>query len=168
MKLEHVNWQFTMARRRDWASCCRRQRQKIGTGILYLVAMAHPYQRVVRYIAKERLGWIQHAALGPAEPPQAGEAVNFGPQDVAGQMHAIADPQDWQPEVEDRGIAPRSARFVYARRAARKDQGERIELANSLCRDIVTDDPRKRMPLTNPARDQLDVLGTEIEDQDGA
>jgi hypothetical protein len=29
----------------------------------------------------------------------------------------------------------------------------------------VADNPREGMTLTNPARDQLDVLGTEIEDQ---
>jgi hypothetical protein len=32
----------------------------------------------------------------------------------------------------------------------------------------VADDPGERMVLANPARDELDVLGAEIEDEHGA
>ena len=60
------------------------------------------------------------------------------------------------------------ARLVDARRPAGKDDRQRVQLADSLCRDVVADDPREGMPLANPARDELDVLGTEIKDEYGA
>ena len=57
--------------------------------------------------------------------------------------------------------------LVDARRPAGEDQGQRVQLADPLGRDVVADDPREGMPLANPPGDELDVLRAEIEDQDG-
>ena len=57
------------------------------------------------------------------------------------------------------------ARLVHARRAAREDHRQRVELADPIRRDVVADDPRERVPLANPAGDELDVLRTEVEDE---
>ena len=129
-----------------------------------LVAVAHPHDGLVRDVAKERLGRVQHTAFGAAE--LAGRvALDLAPHRLAGQLHPVADPQDRQPQLEDRRIALRRSGLVDTRRTAREDQGQRVELANPLGRDVVADDPREGMPLANPARDELDILSTEIEDQ---
>ncbi len=57
------------------------------------------------------------------------------------------------------------ARLVYARRSAGEDHRQRVELADTIRRDVVADDPRERVPLANPTRDELDVLRTEVEDE---
>ena len=58
-----------------------------------------------------------------------------------------------------------AAGLVNTRRPARENQGERVELANSLGRNVMTDDPGKRMPLAHAASDELHILGTKIEHQ---
>ena len=62
----------------------------------------------------------------------------------------------------------RCPRLVNARRAAGENDRQRIQLADALRRDVVADDPRKGMAFANPARNELDVLGTEIEDENGS
>ena len=166
MKLEAVDRQLAMPHRRDRAGRGRGQRQEIAAGVVDLVAVAHPDDRLARDVVEERLGRVQHAALGAAE--LAGRRrIDLGPHRLAGQLHPVADPQDRHAQLEDRRIALRCPGLVDARRPAREDQGQRVQLANSLGRDVVADDPRKRMPLAHPARDELDVLSTEIQDQYG-
>ena len=58
---------------------------------------------------------------------------------------------------------PRARKRSPARRRGSSASG--FELADPLGRDVVADDPRERMPLAHPARDELDVLRTEIEDE---
>ncbi len=71
------------------------------------------------------------------------------------------------PRSKSARVAVGRARLVHARRPAREDQGQRVELADPLGRDVVPDDPREGVPLAHPAGDELDVLGAEIEDQNG-
>ncbi len=61
----------------------------------------------------------------------------------------------------------RGARFVDAGRPPRKDQCKRIELTHAGSRDVVTDNLGIRVPLADPPRDELDVLGPEIENEHG-
>ena len=167
MKLEPVDRQLVMPHRRDRAGRGRGQGQKTGPGVVELIAMAHPDGRFLRDVAKERLGRIQHMTLGAAELA-CRRRVDLAPQHLAGQLHPVADPQDRQPQLEDRRIALRRPGFVNTRRPARENQGERVQLANPLGRDVMADDPRKRMTLANPASNELHILSTEIKDQYGS
>ena len=129
--------------------------------------MAHPDDRS-RAGRRERAARTGRAhGIGAAELA-SGRRIDLGPHRLAGQLHPVADPQNRQAQLEDRRIALGRSGFVDTRRPAREDQGQRVQLANALGRDVVADDPRKRMPLANPARDELDILSTEIKDQYGS
>ena len=58
--------------------------------------------------------------------------------------------------------------LVHAARTAGEDQGQRVQLPDPLGRDVVADDPREGVPLADPPCDELDVLCSEVEDQDGS
>src|SRR5216683_5738483 len=96
----------------------------------------------------------------------AGARFDFTAQDLTGQLHAVANPQRRDAEVEDGWIALGSARLINAGRAAGKDQPARAELGNARGREVVADDLAEDVLLPNPAGNQLAVLRTEVEDQD--
>ena len=111
---------------------------------------------------------VEHAAFHAAEFAARRVGLDRDAHRLADQLHAVADAQDRHAQLEDRRIAVRSAGLVNAGRAAGEDDRQRIELADSFRGDVVADDPREGMMLANPARDELDVLGAEIEDEDGS
>ena len=89
------------------------------------------------------------------------------PSDLGRELHAVADPQHRYAHPEKSRVAVRRPGLVDALRPAREDHRQRIQLADALGRDVVPDDPGERVPLADPPGDELDILGPEVEDQDG-
>ena len=90
-------------------------------------------------------------------------ALHFAAERLAHQLHAVADAEHRDAELEDLRIALRRAVGVHARRAAGEDQPLRRELAHPLGRDVVPHDLAVHVLLADPAGDQLDVLRAEVE-----
>ncbi len=166
VKLETINRQPVMAGRGDRARRGGGQRDEIGTQVLDLVAVTHPDDNLTRDILKQRLSRIDHAAGGAAELACRGRN-DLGTQIQARQLHPVANPQDRHAQREDPRIAAGSAGFVDAGRSPRKNQGERVELAHALGRNVMTDNPRIGVPFADAPGDQLNVLGPEIENEHG-
>ncbi len=142
-------------------------RQEVAAGLVDLVAVAHPDDRVGGDVAEERVLLVEHATVGAAVLAAGRVGLDAGPQRVGGKLQAVADPQDRDAELEELRVAFRGAGLIHAPRSAREDQGQRIELADTLGRDVVPDDPREGVPLTHPTRDELHVLRAEIQDEHG-
>ena len=121
--------------------------------------------RLARDVVEERLGRVEHAALHAPELAACRVGLDRSSHRLADQLHPVADPQDRHAQLEDRRIAVGCAGLVDARRAAGEDHRQRVQLADPLGRDVVADDPREGMALADPARDELDVLRTEIQDE---
>ena len=168
MELEPVERERLVLHGGDRAGRGHGQRDEAGAGVVNLVAVAHPDDGLVRHVVEEGLGGIEDPALGPAELASRGRALDLAPQGLGRQLHAVADPQHRDAHPEERRVAVRGARLVDAARAAGEDEGQRVQLADPVGRDVVPDDPREGVPLANPAGDELDVLCSEVEDQDGS
>ena len=93
-------------------------------------------------------------------------ALHLAAQRLADQLHAIADAQHGQAEVEDFRVAPRRARLVDAGRPAGQDQPLGGQLANPFGRQVVPHNFAVNLLLPHPPGDQLGVLRAEIQHQD--
>ncbi len=98
---------------------------------------------------------------------RARAGADHAPQGLADKLHPVADPQDRHIQLEEPGIAPGRAGLINAGGTSRQDQGQRVQLADPIDRHVVAHDPGEGVPFPDPTGDQLDVLGAEIENQDG-
>jgi hypothetical protein len=85
---------------------------------------------------------------------------------LTGQLHAVADAQHGDVEIEQVRIAARGAGSIDAGRAAGENQAARFQLGHALRRDVVADDLTKDVQLADAAGDELAVLRAEIKDED--
>ena len=85
---------------------------------------------------------------------------------VRHQLHSVANSQNRNPQGKNLRIRMRRALVVNAGRSARENNAFRAERGGFLRRNVKLDDLRINLALANPARDDLRVLRTEIEDQD--
>ena len=90
-------------------------------------------------------------------------ALHAAAERLAHELHAVADAEHGDAEIENRRIALRRAVGINARRAAGKDEPFRRELANARGRDIVPHDLAVHVLLAHAARDELGVLRAEVE-----
>ena len=163
MKLQAVDRQSAMLDRGDRASAGLGQRHEIAGDGRHLIAVAHPDFGFVGDPV-EQIGVRHDPHMGPAI--FAGRsAFDLPAQRLADQLHAVADAQHGNAQLENRRIAMRSAGFVNARRAARKNQAARGQLLHAGGRDVVPHDFAIDALLAHPPGDQLGVLRAEIEDQ---
>ncbi len=93
--------------------------------------------------------------------------MDLAPEGLARQLHPVADPQDRHAQREDRRIAAGAPGSYTLDGPPERIKRQRVELPHPLGRDVVADDPRKGVPLADPPRDELDVLGPEIKHQYG-
>ena len=82
---------------------------------------------------------------------------------AAGSLHAVADAQDGDSQVEDGRIGLGRLRIVNAGRPTGKDQPARGQFADSFGRQVVTDELAKDVGIANPPGDQLGRLTTKVE-----
>ena len=73
--------------------------------------------------------------LRPAELPRLG-GLDLPAEDLAAELHAVADAEDGDAEIEDRRIAFGGVRFVNAARAAGEDDAFGVEPLDFFGRDI--------------------------------
>ena len=130
-----------------------------------LVAVAHPHlQR--RLHAREERTLRSHAQLcAPVLPRTA--AHDLAPQRLHGDLHAVADPEDRDAEIEDRGVDRRGALLVDAGGAAGEDDAARFFRQDLRGGDVEGNDLAVDVALANAPRDELAILGAEVEDEDG-
>ncbi len=102
--------------------------------------------------------------MGPAVLPR-GSTFHAAAEGLARQLHAVADAQHGQSEVEDLRIALRRPGLVDARRPAGENQPFGTDLSDPLGRDIVANDLAINLLLANATGDQLGILRPEIEDE---
>src|SRR5258708_37827598 len=81
-------------------------------------------------------------------------------------LHAIADAQHRNAQLEDPIGRFRRGVFVCGGRAAREDDPARSEVADERLADLEGMQLAIHLRLPDPARDQLRVLRAEVEDED--
>ncbi len=84
---------------------------------------------------------------------------------LAHELHAVADAEHGDAEVEDGGVALGRAFGVHARWAAGENQPFRGQFANAVGRDVVPHDLAVHVLLADAAGDELGVLRAEIENE---
>ena len=84
---------------------------------------------------------------------------------VSGQLHAVANTEDGNVEIEEFWVALRRVGIVDARRSARKDDSDRFAGENFLDRYVVSDDFAVDVLVADPSCDKLCELGAEVEDE---
>src|ERR1035437_3302117 len=82
-------------------------------------------------------------------------------------MKAVADAEDWDSTGPDRRIWMRRAFFVDAVGTARQDDGLGLAGDDLAPGGVEREQLRVDVQLANPARDQLAVLASEVQDDDG-
>ena len=82
------------------------------------------------------------------------------------ELHAVADPENGNAQVQMRLVDQRSTRIVDARRPAGQDEPFRPEGLDLFEAGIVGEYLAIDLGLAYPAGDQLGILGPEVEDQD--
>src|SRR5205814_4033253 len=100
---------------------------------------------------------------GLAELAGAGAVDAAAGQVLRHQLHAVADAERRDAEVEDRGIDVWRALGVHRRRPAREDQRDRIAAADLLRARAVRDELRVDTGLAHAPRDQLRILPAEVD-----
>src|SRR6266516_2024979 len=78
-------------------------------------------------------------------------------------LNAVTDAQDRNAEFEDGLVRQRRVLGIHARRSAGKDQPARLERGDFLRRRVIAEDGGINVALADAARDDLRVLGPEIE-----
>ena len=87
-------------------------------------------------------------------------------EDMGHEVHPVADAEDREAPVEDRGVDQGCAGLVYARRPAGQDHADHAARCQLAGGDVVREDLAVDAGLADAARDELDVLAAEIEDRD--
>ena len=108
---------------------------------------------------------LGHGERGPAELADL-RALDAPALDEDERLHAVADAQHGDPELEQRRIQPRRALRVHGGRAAREDQPLRAALAHLVDADVVRQELGEDPELAHPPGDQLGVLPAVVEDDD--
>jgi hypothetical protein len=108
---------------------------------------------------------IQHGVVRAAELPHLG-TLDAPAEREHERLHAVADAQHRDPELQQRRIQARSARRVHRRRAAGEDQPLRIAAGDLLDADVVRQELGEHAALAHAPRDQLGVLAAVVQDDD--
>ena len=112
----------------------------------------------------------QPARLGHRQP-RAAELPHLGALDPAAErehqrLHAVADAEHGDPELEQLRVQPRGAGRVHRGGAAGEDQALGPAAAHLLDADVVRQQLGEHAALAHAPRDQLRVLPAVVEDDD--
>ena len=126
--------------------------------------MAHPHfdglsetGKQVLIVINVKPGQAVLPTLGPADHPA---------EKMADDLKSVADAENRNAHVEKGLVRQWRARRVYAGRSAGKDQPFGAHLMEGFIGDGVRHDFAIHMMFADSARDQLGILGAEIEDED--
>ncbi len=155
----HGGHRGVRARRRD-AEAWRRRRDE--------VAVARPDPQFRRHVGKQDSGRAlrRHRDRGRAELAVRGRSDGAA-EAVRHQLHAVANAKHRHAEVEHCRIAYRGAGIGHALRTARQDDAGRLPVANRLDRRGRRPDFRIDRQLAQATCDELRVLRSEVENDDG-
>ncbi|MEY2794486.1 MAG: hypothetical protein RIR10_202, partial [Planctomycetota bacterium] len=129
-----------------------------------LIAVAHPHG-CVRIHACEEIAMLAHIDLCAAELAVI-RAFDLATEDVAHQLHAVANAEDWKSKRKDCGIAGRRALLKDARRTTGEDDALRCDAADLFRGDPRTHQQTKDTAFAHATGDQLRRLAAEVEDED--
>ncbi len=129
------------------------------------VEVAHPHRELRRLLVQQetvtRPGQCGSAVLAPT-------GVNDGATQLQGhELRAVADTQDGDAQFVDGQVEQRGTLHVDRLGAAAEDDPRRVVLGDLGRGDGVRDDLAVHPGLANPPRDQLGVLGAEVDDENG-
>jgi hypothetical protein len=141
------------------------QGDELGRQVVDLVAVTHPHRHLARQAVDERLVGLDDRQLGPPELPRPGR-LHLTAQELRTELHAVADAQDRNAQVEDARVALGRVRLVNATRAAAENDPLGLELAEFFDRRVRAHQLGEDALLPHPAGDELNVLRPEIEDRD--
>ena len=130
-----------------------------------IVGMAHPAHRTVADILEKlRSGIlkIQRLLSVFADFGRVGDSAEL----LSHELSPVADPEDRNTEIVDRGIHLRRAFLMRTARAACKNDADRVDFPDPVDGDIVRNDLRIDPVFADAAGNQLIVLRAEIHDDD--
>ncbi len=128
------------------------------------VAMGHPAGLAVGQAGEEPAG-LAHGELRAPELPDLG-ALDRAAELRGDELHAVADAEHRDAELEQLAIQARRARRVDRRRTAGEDEPLRLAAADLLGPDVVGQQLAEDAELAHPAGDELRVLTAVVEDDD--
>ncbi len=136
------------------------------------VAVAHPYvEQAVALVVDPVLDVGQQRRVATSAHLGVAELVHVARLHAAAELgrhglHPVADPQHRHAELEHRGRRGRGARDGDRFRSAREDDAAGAEDPDLFLARVPGMDLAIDTQFPHPARDELRVLGPEIEDQD--
>ena len=164
VELDPVEAALDVLQRGDGRLGRARQRGEARRRLVDRVAVRHPARLLGRRAGQ------QPARLGDGQP-RAAELADLGALDPPAErqherLHAVADAEHGDPELEQLRIQPRRALRVHGGGAAGEDQALRVAAADLLDADVVRQQLGEDAALAHAAGDQLRVLPAVVEDDD--
>ena len=164
MELDRVEALRLVADRRVRAVAARRRDLEALRDLRDAVAMAHPDDELVGEALEELVARLdRHLGLAVLAPLAR---LHLAAEFLAHELHAVADAEHGEPEVEDAVVNARRPVLEHAVGAAREDDALRHVLAELRRGRVETDDLREDLLLTDATRDELRVLRTVVENDD--
>lgn len=128
------------------------------------IPVAHPHDAVFRQVG-EQVGGIQNVQSGTAIFPLLG-CFHLAPQLLHHELHAVAHPQNRDPQVPNLGVTHRSGWLIHRVGAPGEDNALRLQLPQLLSRGAIGKDFRIDVGFADAAGNELRVLGSKIENDD--
>ena len=150
---------------RDGRSRARGQHVEAGRRLGDAVAVAHPGLLLAAQPLEEQPR-LEHAERRLAELAEVG--ARHGAAEVERQaLHAVADAEHRDAQIEDLGVELRGVVDVHAHGAAGEDDALGRVGLDALDGHVVRHELRVHAALAHAARDELAVLRPEVEHEDG-
>jgi hypothetical protein len=137
-----------------------------------LVAVAHPHpEQAVTFGVALVLDAFEQLRVAPRPHQRMPELAHFPrlhrPAELLRhRLHAVADAEHWNAQLERRARRGRGRFVVGGKMAAGEDHAPGAKIAHERVSHVPWVDLAVDLRLAHAARDQLRVLGAEIEDQD--
>jgi hypothetical protein len=143
---------------RDWHGLGGSQHLEAGRYRLHAVAVAHPHRRALTCLETiEQIVGLQNRELGTTVLPLRG-AVHGTAAQLSDQVHPVADAQDRDTQVKQRGIRAGDVVPIDARRPSREHHTGRLRVPDPVDRAARRVDLAVDALLSDTPRDELRVL----------
>src|SRR5262245_23743117 len=163
MELQPINGSRAMANRGDRARVRGGQREEVLAHRVDLIAVAHPGNRFAGNAGEQAVGFLN--ADMRTSKLAAARRLHLAAERLAGELHAVADAEHGNAEVEDRRVELRRPRLVDAGRSTGENKAAWCQLADTRRRYVVTHDLAKDILLAHAPSDELAVLRAEVDDE---
>ena len=164
MELDPVDRAFGRLERRHRRRGRRRERGESGRRREHRVAVGHPAALLRRRAGQQPAG-LRDRELRAPELPDLG-ALDAAAQLAREQLHAVADAEHRNAELEQLALQRWRALLVHRRRPAREDHALRAPAPHLLEADVMRQQLGEHAALAHAAGDQLRVLPAVVENHD--